>query len=63
MKSKKLAEIQAVAAALRYRGEQGMAQQRMAKQIGISPSYLSLVLRGKRPITAVIYDYFMERKK
>lgn len=61
MNSKKLIEIRAIASKLRY-SENGMNQERMAKQIGISASYLSLVLHGKRPITAIIYDYFVERK-
>jgi DNA-directed RNA polymerase specialized sigma subunit len=62
MKKTKLQEIQEVAAKLRF-SEHGMSQIEMAKQIGISESYLSLVLHGERPITAIIYDYFMSKKK
>jgi transcriptional regulator with XRE-family HTH domain len=61
MRKTKLQEIQCIAAKMRYT-EKGMNQKRMANQLGISETYLSLVLHGERPLTAVIYEYFMERK-
>lgn len=62
MKKTKLQEVQAIANSLRY-SEKGMSQYRMAQQIGVSPSYLSLVLHGERPMTAVIYEYFIKKAK
>ena len=42
---------------------QGITQQKIAKDIGITPEYLSMVLNAKKPVTGVLLDYINRRCK
>ena len=41
----------------RLRRELGLTQTRMAEDLGVSPSYLNLLERNQRPVTAQAVSY------
>jgi transcriptional regulator with XRE-family HTH domain len=45
----------------RIRRELGLSQTLMAEQLGLSPSYLNLIERNQRPVTAQVLLRFAER--